>query len=105
MDEDIEDIRRRKMEELKKQEEQEQMQMQQEIQKQMVLKQILDLKARERLTRIKMANPQYAEQIEAVLFQLLQAGKIKGKLTEETFKQLIRQVFGTQKKEFHIERR
>jgi programmed cell death protein 5 len=105
MDDDIEDIRRRKMEDLKKQEEQEQMQMQQEIQKQMVLKQILDLKARERLTRIKMANPQYAEQIEAVLFQLLQAGKIKGKLTEETFKQLIRQVFSTQKKEFHIERR
>jgi programmed cell death protein 5 len=103
--EDIEEIRRKKLEEMKRQEEEEQVRMQQEIQKQVVLKQILDVKARERLTRIKMANPQYAEQIEAVLFQLLQAGKIKSKLTEEAFKQLIRQVFGSQKKDFHIERR
>ncbi len=103
--EDIEEIRKRKMEELKQQQEEEQAKIQQEIQKQVVLKQILDTKARERLTRIKMANPQYAEQIEAVLFQLLQAGRIKGKLTEDAFKELIRQVFGSQKKEFHIERR
>ncbi len=103
--EDIEEIRRKKLEELKKEQEEEQVRIQQEIQKQMVFKQILDLKARERLTRIKMANPQYGEQIEAVLLQLLQAGRIKGKLTEEAFKQLIRQVFGSQKKEFHIERR
>ncbi|KYK37237.1 MAG: hypothetical protein HXS46_17720 [Theionarchaea archaeon] len=103
--EDIEEIRRKKLEELKQQEEEEQLQMQQEIQKQVILKQILDQKARERLTRIKMANPQYAEQIEAVLFQLLQAGKIKSKLTEDAFKQLIRQVFGSKKKDFHIERR
>lgn len=103
--EDIEEIRRKKMEELKQQQDEEQAKIQQEIQKQVVLKQILDTKARERLTRIKMANPQYAEQIEAVLFQLLQAGRIKSKLTEDAFKELIRQVFGSQKKEFHIERR
>ncbi|MBU7047872.1 MAG: DNA-binding protein [Theionarchaea archaeon] len=103
--EDIDEIRQKKLDELKKQQEDEQLKMQQEVQKQMVLKEILDIKARERLTRIKMANPQYAEQIEAVLFQLLQAGRIKGKINEETFKQLIRQVFGTQKKDFHIERR
>jgi programmed cell death protein 5 len=103
--EDIEEIRKKKLEELKKEQEEEQMKMQQEVQKQLVLKEILDIKARERLTRIKMANPQYAEQIEAVLFQLLQAGRIKGKLNEEAFKQLIRQVFGTQKKDFRIERR
>jgi programmed cell death protein 5 len=103
--EDIEEVRRKKLEELKKEQEEEQLRVQEEVQKQLILKQILDIKARERLTRIKMANPQYAEQIEAVLFQLLQAGRIKNKLTEETFKQLIRQVFGAKKKEFHIERR
>lgn len=105
MEGDIEEIRRKKLEELKREQEEEQMRIQQEIQKQSVLKQILDPGARERLTRIKMANPQYAEQIEAVLFQLLQAGRIKGRLSEETFKQLIQQVFGSQKREFHIERR
>lgn len=105
MEGDVEEIRRRKMEELKREQEEEQARIQQEVQKQAVLKQILDTKARERLTRIKIANPQYAEQIEAVLFQLLQAGRIKGKLSEETFKQLIQQVFGSQKKDFHIERR
>lgn len=102
---DIEEIRRKKMEELKSQQDQEQASIQEEIQKQMVLKQILDPAARERLARIKMANPTYGEQIEAVLFQLLQSGRIKAKLTEETFKQLIRQVFGSKKKDFHIERR
>ncbi len=105
MEDEIEEIRRRKLEELKREQDEEQIRVQQEIQKQMVLKQILDIKARERLTRIKMANPQYAEQIEAVLFQLLQAGRIKGRLTEDAFKQLIRQVFGDQKRDFHIERR
>jgi len=93
------------MEELQKQQEQDQESMQQEIQKQMVLKQILDSAARERLARIKMANPTYGEQIESVLFQLLQSGRIKTKLTEENFKQLIRQIFGSKKKDFHIERR
>jgi programmed cell death protein 5 len=102
---DIEEIRRKKREELEKQQEQEQVSMQQEIQKQMVLKQILDPAARERLARIKMANPTYGEQIETVLFQLLQSGRIKEKLSEEGFKQLIRQVFGSKKKDFHIERR
>jgi programmed cell death protein 5 len=103
--EDIEEIRRKKLEELEKQQEEEQAALQQEVQKQIVLKQILDIKARERLTRIKMANPQYAEQIESVLFQLLQAGKIRSKLTEDQFKQLIQQVFGSQKKDFRIEMR
>jgi programmed cell death protein 5 len=102
---DVEEIRKKKLEEMKRQQEEEQNLIQQEMQKQLVLKQILDVKARERLTRIKMANPQYAEQIEAVLFQLLQSGQIKSKLTEEQFKQLIQQVFGSRKKEFRIERR
>ncbi|MBU7013411.1 MAG: hypothetical protein HXS52_03070 [Theionarchaea archaeon] len=103
--EDIEDVRRKKLEELKRQQDEEQEMIQQEIQKQAVLKQILDVNARERLTRIKMANPPYGDQIEAVLFQLLQAGRIKNRLTEEQFKQLIHQVFGSRKKDFHIERR
>lgn len=103
--EDIEDVRKKKLEELRRQQDEEQEMIQQEIQKQAVLKQILDVSARERLTRIKMANPPYGEQIEAVLFQLLQAGRIKSRLTEDQFKQLIQQVFGSRKKEFHIERR
>lgn len=109
---DIEEIRRKKREEMKKrqeemkeQQEEEQSALQQEMQKQVILKQILDPKARERLTRIKMANPQYGEQIESVLFQLLQSGRIKQKLDEEKFKKLIHQVFGSRKKEFNIERR
>ncbi|MGD2249317.1 MAG: DNA-binding protein [Candidatus Methanofastidiosia archaeon] len=109
---DIEEIRRKKAEEMRKrqeemqqQQEEEQAALQQEMQKQVILKQILDTKARERLTRIKMANPQYGEQIEAVLFQLLQAGRIKQKLDEDQFKQLIHQVFGSRKREFNIERR
>ena len=81
--EDIEEIRKRKLEELKKIREQEQQQVQQELQKQLFFKQIMTPEARERLTRIKMANPAYAEQVEALLIQLAQSGRLRGIIDEE----------------------
>jgi len=86
MEEEIEEIRRKKMEELKKTQEAQNA----EIQKQLVLRQILTNEARNRLVRIKMARPEFAEQIELQLIQLAQSGKLEKKITDEDLKTILR---------------
>ncbi len=86
MEEEIEEIRRKKMEELKKAQEAQNA----EIQKQLVLRQILTNEARNRLVRIKMARPEFAEQIELQLIQLAQSGKLEKKITDEDLKTILR---------------
>lgn len=100
MEDDIEDIRRKKMEELKKVEEQQRM----EIQKQLLLRQILTNEARNRLVRIKMARPEFAEQIELQLIQLAQSGKLQKKITDEDLKTILRSL-EQKKPDYRIMRR
>ncbi|MCK4310913.1 MAG: DNA-binding protein [Methanomicrobia archaeon] len=100
MEDDIEDIRRKKMEELKKVEEQQRM----EIQKQLLLRQILTNEARNRLVRIKMARPEFAEQIELQLIQLAQSGKLQKKITDEDLKTILRSL-QQKKPDYRIMRR
>lgn len=100
---ELDEIRKKKLEELKKQQEEEEKKIQIELQKQAILKQILSPKARERLTRIKMANPQYAEQVEGLLIQLAQNGKIQRVLGEDDLVNLLRQI-SSKKKDFRIRR-
>ncbi|RLF93273.1 DNA-binding protein, partial [Thermococci archaeon] len=61
-----------------------------EIQKQLVLRQILTNEARNRLVRIKMARPEFAEQIELQLIQLAQSGKLEKKISDEDLKNILR---------------
>ncbi|OYT60170.1 hypothetical protein B6U81_05080 [Thermoplasmatales archaeon ex4484_30] len=61
-----------------------------EAQKKVILRHILDAKARERLARIRMAKPETAELIENQLIQLYQMGRIREKLDEEKFLVLIK---------------
>ncbi|MCK4247248.1 MAG: DNA-binding protein [Methanomicrobia archaeon] len=100
MEDDIEDIRRKKMEELTKVEEQQRM----EIQKQLLLRQILTNEARNRLVRIKMARPEFAEQIELQLIQLAQSGKLQKKITDEDLKTILRSL-QQKKPDYRIMRR
>lgn len=100
MEDDIEDIRRKKMEELNKVEEQQRM----EIQKQLLLRQILTNEARNRLVRIKMARPEFAEQIELQLIQLAQSGKLQKKITDEDLKTILRSL-QQKKPDYRIMRR
>jgi len=86
MEGEIEEIRRKKLEELKKAEEKQK----REIQKQLVLRQILTNEARNRLVRIKMARPEFAEQIELQLIQLAQSGKLEKKISDEYLKNILR---------------
>ena len=84
----LEDLRKKKLLELQQslqgQEEQEQNQ-----QAQALIKKLLDPKAQERLGNIKAANPLLAEKIEALMLYLYQSGQLKGKITEDLFKQIL----------------
>jgi programmed cell death protein 5 len=112
---DIEEIRRRRMEQLQQQqaaqqaspqeiEAQERMHQEMEAQKRQIMMQILTPEARSRLANIRLTRPDYVNQIELQLIQLAQSGRIASKITDEQLKELLRKLSG-QKKEINITRR
>ncbi|HMK53380.1 MAG TPA: DNA-binding protein [Methanobacteriaceae archaeon] len=111
---DIEEIRRRRMEQLQQQadqqptqqdvEAQERMRQEMEAQKRQVMIQILTPEARGRLANLRLTRPEYVDQIELQLIQLAQMGRITSKITDEQLKELLRKMAG-QKKEINITRK
>jgi programmed cell death protein 5 len=111
MDEELENLRKKRLKELQEQaaiqesiEEQEIQRQEFEEQKKMILRAILDTYARERLARIKIARPEIAESIENQLIILAQNGKIKNKITDEQLRLLLARII-PQKRDIKIKRR
>jgi len=105
-DEELEEIRRRKLLELQRNlaEEQKNAQMQQlELQKQALLRSILTAEARQRLTNLKMVRPEFTSQLELQLIQLAQQGKIPIPLADKQLKQILIQI-QSHKREIKIRR-
>ena len=108
-DDELEEIRRRKLAQLQNQvgEAQRQQEMQEEMnaQKQAILRKILSPEARSRLTNIKMVRPEFASQLELQLIQLAQTGQLarigKLPLSDENFKIILSRLSG-KKQEFRI---
>jgi len=67
-----------------------------------ITSQILDSKARERLSNLKVVKPELAFQLEAYLAQLYEMGQIRDKITEE---QLITILKKMETKDFNIKRK
>jgi programmed cell death protein 5 len=107
-EEELEAIRRRKLEELQRLTEQklaeEQIQAQLRAQRQAILRQILTPEARERLGRITLAYPQLAQDIENRLIALAQSGKINAIIDDATLRQILRAIV-PKKRDIRIERR
>lgn len=107
MDE-AEEIRKRKLEEMKKRAQEEQgresQRQNEEIQKQALLRNLLTPEARERLGRVKIARPEYGSQVENLIIQLAQQGRIKQKIDEPALVGLLKQIQGQVKKDFNIHR-
>ena len=106
MAEDIEELRRRRMQQLLQQQMQQQQQeaMQQQMQEaevssqiKFIINQILTPEARERLSNIRLARPEYARQIEILLIQLKQAGRLPKQLPDEEFKKILMKIRGSNK--------
>jgi len=100
-DDELEAIRRQKEAQLREQALREQAQDQQiaeaQAQKEALLRQILTPEARARLTNIRMVKPQFAEQIEIQLIQLASSGRLRGQVTDEQLKGLLKQLQGQER--------
>ncbi len=100
---DAEDIKRRMIQQMqqgdREQEEREYI----EAQKRALLRQLLDADARERLARIRMANPTNAERIENQLIGLYQMGRLREQLDDNKFQILIKNLM-PKKREIKIRR-
>lgn len=100
-DEELEEIRQRKLAAMRDQgldaQAQEQAAAEAQAQKEALLRQILTPEARSRLTNIRMVRPQLAEQIEMQLIQLAGSGKLKARVTDEQLKGLLQQLQGRER--------
>ncbi|UJG39981.1 MAG: DNA-binding protein [Candidatus Heimdallarchaeum aukensis] len=105
-DEELEEIRRRKLAQLQQNEAVRQMQKEQEAnieaQKQAILRQILTEDARQRLANVKLVRPQLAESVELQLIQLAQQGALRSEINDAQLKELLKKLQG-QKRETKID--
>jgi programmed cell death protein 5 len=79
-------------------------QKQQKSQIQMILMQVLEPDARERLNNIKLTKPEFAGAVEQQLIALAQSGRLKQKITDAQLKELLRQL-APKKRDYSITRR
>ncbi len=106
-DEELEEIRRRKLLAMQQRmgddQKQAQMERQMEAQKQALLRQILSPEARQRLTNLNMIKPEFTEQLELQLIQLAQTGKLPIPISDAQLKQILIQL-QSRKRETKIRR-
>jgi len=105
LDEELEEIRRRKAAELQRklaEEEERKRAAALEAQKQAVLRAILTPEARQRLTNVKLVNPQLAAFVENQLIALAQAGRIAAPITDEELKQILAELSTRVRREYRI---
>lgn len=109
---DIEEIRKKKLEDLQdkyfagqKKELKKQIQLQQQIEMlENMAKQFMTKEAISRYGNLKTAHYDKAIQVIALIAQAVESGQLKGKLDDESFKNLLQQL-SPEKKEFKISRR
>lgn len=110
MNDELEKLKKKKLQELQEQqfqeslEEQDNQQKQFEEQKKRILRNILTIKAKERLANIKVARPELADAIENQLIVLAQSGRLKDKINDEQLRRLLSQII-PKKREINIKRR
>jgi programmed cell death protein 5 len=111
MDEELEKLRKKRLQELQQEDqlqqsidEQAEQQKQFEEQKKMILRQVLTPKAKERLSNMKLARPQIGEQIENQLIILAQSGRLNQKIDDQQLRQLLQKMI-PKKRDINIRRR
>ena len=110
-EEELEELRKKKMEQLKEQqgeggdaEAQQARQQEAEAQRKAILRQHLTDGARKRLNTVKMSKPDVGEQVEQQIVALAQSGRIGDQIDEEKMKQLLSELT-PDSKSFDIKRR
>jgi programmed cell death protein 5 len=110
-DEEIDELRKKKLEQLKEQQQgggdeeaREAQRQQADAQKQAILRQTLTDGARQRLNSVKMSKPEFAERVEQQVVALAQSGRVQGQIDEEQMKSLLQELQPDQQ-DFNIKRR
>ncbi|MBD3262593.1 MAG: hypothetical protein GF334_13150 [Candidatus Altiarchaeales archaeon] len=67
-----------------------------------IINQIMTAEARQRLTNLRIARPDYARQIEVLLIQLAQSNRLPSKLDDEAFKNILSKLSSRNKKKINI---
>lgn len=111
MDEELKNLRKRKLQEMQQQaaleeslEDQEEQRKQLEEQKKTIMRSIMTADARARLGRIKLARPKIAEQIENQIIMIAQSGQLKNKINDEQLRMLLSKIL-PKKRDIKIKRR
>lgn len=95
-DRELEELRRKRLEELRAQADMqsdaEAQQKELEARRAMVLRQILTPKARDRLANIKIARPDFAEGLENQLIALAQRSGLQNKITEKQLIEILKRL-------------
>ena len=109
-EEELEELRQRKMEQLKDrqsgegEEAREAQRQQAEAQKEAMLKQALTDGARKRLNTVKMSKPEFGEKVEQQVVALARSGRLQGRIDEEKMKEILEEM-KPDSKSFDIRRR
>lgn len=99
VDDELADLRRKKLEQIQRQQmdsqmysaQQEQAQAELEAKKAAAMRTILTPEARERLSSIRMTKPEFVAQIEGQLLMLAQSGRLRSAITDEQLKAILKQ--------------
>ena len=107
-DKELQEIRRRKLEALEQEQSQEEVRderdQQAEQQRQAILRQILSTEARERMARLRIARPEFAEAVENQLIMLAQSGQLRTVIDDASLVQILEKLT-PEKREINIKRR
>jgi len=96
-DEELEEIRRRKMAELQARVAEEEEKRRAEAERAAVLRVVLTPEARQRLANIKMARPAVAEAIENYIMNLARSGNLRGQITDDLLRQILEKIMPPKK--------
>jgi len=98
-DEELDELRQKKMEQLQEQqggegqaEAAEAQRQQAEAQKKAMLRKALTDGARKRLNTVQMSKPEFGEKVEQQVVALAQSGRLQGKIDEEKMKELLQEM-------------
>lgn len=108
MEEDIEKIKKRKLQEIKSQmadeEAEEERKKELEKKKKQLLRKILTSDARSRLSNLRMAKPEFTERVEVQLIQIARTGRVDIPINDDQLRSILKKL-QENKKSINIERR
>ncbi|MGC9147996.1 MAG: DNA-binding protein [Sulfolobales archaeon] len=105
-DEELEEIKRRRLEEIYRRKEAERLEKERKAQEEAIkrelLRRILTPEARERLANLRLVKPELVEALENQLITLAQSGKLKIPVTDEELKEILYQISERTRRDIRI---